>query len=67
MVNIGVPDTHHLARTVQALVVSEGVEPSRSCEHSDLNAACLPFHHETKVYFHQSLFSGFLMQSEQIA
>lgn len=25
---------------------SEGVEPSRSYEHRDLNPACLPFHHE---------------------
>ena len=32
-------------KNISQLVYPEGLEPSRPCGHSDLNAACLPFHH----------------------
>ena len=38
------PRSHNLVGA-SMLVPEEGVEPSRSYEHSTLDAACLPFHH----------------------
>jgi hypothetical protein len=31
--------------TNTSTLLREGFEPSRPCEHHDLNVACLPFHH----------------------
>ena len=39
------PNNHKSLRANYLTLLREGFEPSRPCEHHDLNVACLPFHH----------------------